>query len=74
MLMKRGMDRGYFHKPANSLFILDTTEQEETARREFVEEGLVLNFVSGCIYHPQEELEAWVKPKYGRHGPMGLES
>ena len=33
LLMKRGPDRGYFPKPANSLFILDTPEQEEAAKR-----------------------------------------
>ena len=64
--MKRGEDRGYFHKPAKSIFVLDTPGQEEAARREFAAEGLVLNFVSGSRYlgsylGPQEELEAWVK-------------
>ena len=35
LLMKRGLDRGYFPKPAKSLFILDTPRQEEAVRREF---------------------------------------
>ena len=52
---------------AKSFFILDTLGQEEAARREFVTEGLLLNFVSdsrylGAYLGPQEELEAWVKP------------
>ena len=61
LLMKRGPDRGYFPKPAKSLFILDTPVQEEAAKREFAKEGLVLNFVSGSRYlgaclGPQVEL------------------
>ena len=47
LLMKRGPDRGYFTKPANSLFVLDTTGQKEVTRREFAAEGLVMNFVNG---------------------------
>ena len=50
MLMKRGLDRGYFPEPAKSLFILDTPGQEETAKKEFAVEGLDLNFVSGSRY------------------------
>ena len=65
--MKRGPDRGYFLKPAKSLFISDTPRQEEAAKRKFVMEGLDLNFVSGSRYlgaylGPRDELEAWVKP------------
>ena len=30
VLMKRGVDRGYFHYPDKSLFISDTPGQEET--------------------------------------------
>ena len=33
LLMKKGPDRGYFHEPAKSLFILDTQGQEEAAKR-----------------------------------------
>ena len=33
MLMKRGLDQGYFLKPAKSLFILATPGQEEAAKR-----------------------------------------
>ena len=59
---------GYFHEPAKSLFISDTLGQEEAAKREFLVEGLNLNFVSGSRYlwaylGPQEELEARVKPQ-----------
>ena len=68
MLMKMGPDRGYLPDPAKSLFISNTPWQEEEARRDFLEEGLVLNFVGGSRYLgaylcPQEELEAWVKPQ-----------
>ena len=68
LLMERGPDRGYFPEPAKSLFILDTLEQEEAARREFAAEGLALNLVSGSRYlgaylRPQEELAAYVKPQ-----------
>ena len=68
LLTKRGPDRGYFPKPAKSLFISDTSGQEAGAKRAFAEEGLVLNFVSGHRYLGaylglQAELEAWVKPQ-----------
>ena len=68
LLMERGPDRGYLPDTAKSLFILDTSGQEEAARREFSVEGIVLNFVSGSKYlgaylSPQEELEALVKPQ-----------
>ena len=63
-----GSRPGYFPELAKYLFILDTPGQEEAARREFVADGLVLNFVSGSRYlgaylGSQEELEAWVKPQ-----------
>ena len=66
--MKRGSDRGYFPNMAKSLFILDTPEHEEAAKRELPLEGLTLNFVSnrwylGAYLGPQAELEAWVKPQ-----------
>ena len=66
--MKRGPYRGYFPKPAKSLFILDTLGQEAGAKREFAAEGLTLNFVSdsrylGTYLGPQAEFEAWVKPQ-----------
>ena len=50
LLMKRGLDRGNFPKPAKYLFILDTPGQEEAAKREFAKEGLCLNFFSGSRY------------------------
>ena len=67
LLMKRGTNQGYFPEPAKSLFILDTTGKEEASRREFVAEGILLNFVSGSIYLGanlglQEDLESLVKP------------
>ena len=68
LLMKRGPDRGYFPVPAKSLFISDTPGQEAAERKEFLAEGLTLNFVSGSQYLGahlglQVELEAWVKPQ-----------
>ena len=74
--MKRGKDRGYFLESAKSLFISDTSGQEEAAKREFAKEGLCLNFVSGSRYlgaylGPQEELEAWLKNPSGGMGPWG---
>ena len=64
--MKRGPDWGYFPQPAKSLFISDNPGQEDAAKKEFVKEGLCLNFVSGSQYFraylgPQNELEVWVK-------------
>ena len=68
MLMKRGADRGYLPEPDKSLFILDTPGQEEVAKREFMIEGLTLNFVSGSRYlgaylGPRDQLDAWIKPQ-----------
>ena len=68
LLMERGPDHGCCPKPDKYLFVLDTPGQEEAARREFVAEGLVLNFLSGSRYlgaylGPQEELEAWLNPQ-----------
>ena len=48
LLMKRGTDRGYFPKPAKSLFISDTPGQEEATKREFAVEGLNLHPKCGC--------------------------
>ena len=45
LLMKWGPERGYFPKPAKSLFISDTSGQEEAAKRNFAIEGLTLNLV-----------------------------
>ena len=50
MLMERGPDWGYFPDPDKSLFISDAPGQDEAERREFMAEGLVLNFVSGSRY------------------------
>ena len=66
LIMDRGIDRGYFHEPDNSLFILDTPGQEEASKRYFEVEVLEINFVGGGRYlgayiGPQEELEVWVK-------------
>ena len=68
LLMKRGPDQVYFPELAKSLFILDTPGQETAAKREFLLEGLTLNFVSGSRYLGaylglQAQLEAWVKPQ-----------
>ena len=67
-MTERGSDQGYLPDLAKSLFISDTPGQEEAARREFVGEGLVLNFFSGSRYlgaylGPQEELAVWVTPQ-----------
>ena len=66
LLMKRGPDREYSTEPDKSLFISDTLGQEAAAKREFVKEGLDLNFISGSRYlgaylGPQDQLEARVK-------------
>ena len=66
LLIERGLYRGYLPKPAKSLFISDTLDQEEGTRREFVAEGLMLKFVSGSKYlraylGPHKDLAAWVK-------------
>ena len=76
MLIKRGMEWGYFPEPDKSLFISDTPGKEDSTKRDFAVEGLCLNFVSGSRYlgaylGPQAELVAWVNPKL-RHGPTGL--
>ena len=68
VLMKRRVDQGYIPEPAKFLFIFHIPGQEEAAKREFAVEGLTLNFASGSRYlgvylGPQEELEAWIKPK-----------
>ena len=59
--MRRGLDWGYFTKPAKSLFISDTPGQEEAARIKFAAEGLTLNFISvsrylGAYLEPQKDL------------------
>ena len=66
--MKRGSERVYFPKPAKSLNILDTPRKEESAKQEFVIEGVTLNFVSSSWYleaylGPRDQFEAWVKPQ-----------
>ena len=67
LLMKRGLDRGYFPELGNAFFISDTPGQEDSTKREFAAEGLILNFFSGSQYlgaylGAQDQLEAWVKP------------
>ena len=61
------------------MFISNTRGQEEASKREFLVEGLVLNFLSGSWYlgayiGPQEELAAWVKPQVEAwaHGVRGF--
>ena len=66
--VERGSDQGYLPKPAKSLFISDSLDQEEAAKRQFSAERLEPKFVGGSWYlggylGPQEELEAWVTPK-----------
>ena len=68
LLMKRGPDRGYFSKPAKSLFISYTPGQEEAVKREFATEGLIFNFFGvsrylGAYLGMWDQLEAWVKPQ-----------
>ena len=50
LLVERVVDRGYFPKPSNSLFIADKPGQKESAKRDFAAEGFDLNFVGGCWY------------------------
>ena len=47
LLMEIETDWGYFPEPSKSLFIADFPYQEEMSKREFVTEGLELNFVGG---------------------------
>ena len=68
LLMKKGADQGYYPDLDKSLFISNTSRQEEAVKQVFVMEGLTLNFLSGSRYlgaylGPQAELEAWVKPQ-----------
>ena len=50
LLMEKRPDQGSYLNLSKFLFTLDTLGQEDMARRGFVEEGLVLNFVSGSWY------------------------
>ena len=64
MVMERGTYQGYFTKPLKSLFIAVTAVQKESEKREFVAEGLDLNFVGGSRYlgdyiGTREELDTW---------------
>ena len=48
--------------------ILDTPWKEESAKQEFVIEGVTLNFVSSSWYleaylGPRDQFEEWVKPQ-----------
>ena len=61
LLMERGTVRGYFPDPAKSLFIVDSPEEKEEAKREFDRAGLNLNYVDGGRYlgaylGPREDL------------------
>ena len=44
ILMERGADRGYFPKPTKLIFISDTPEKEEGAKREFFSRGARTQF------------------------------
>ena len=55
-----GLDRGYLPDPAKSLFIADSSEQEEVTKREFAVEGIYLNFIGGSRY-----LEAYLGHQEG---------
>ena len=66
LFMERGPDRGYLPNPKKFLFIADTQEQEEAAKREFATEDSEFTFLGrswylGAYLGSQEELEAWVK-------------
>ena len=69
LLTKRGPDRGYFPETAKSLFISDTTAQEEAAKREFAVEGLTLNFFS--ILRPAGSVRGVGKTPSVGMGPQG---
>ena len=63
-----GSDRGYFLKPAKSLFISNNYEEKEAMWREFKRVGLHINCVDfsrylGPYLGPREEIEALVRPK-----------
>ena len=66
--MDQGPDQGYFYMLSKSLCIDDNSEDEETARQEFEQTGLNLNYVGGSRYLGaylglRKGLEAWVRPK-----------
>ena len=68
LLMDRKAEQGYLPKPAKSLFIADTPDQEEMAKRDFVVEAIELDSVGGSRYlgaylFPQGDLKAGVKPQ-----------
>ena len=68
LLMERGLYQWYSPDLSKLLFISNTPGQEEAAKRKFALEVIVPNFVNVSRYLrdylvPQEELEAWVKPK-----------
>ena len=50
LLMRRGLNQGYFPEPAKSLFISEILGQESEAKRRFAAEELTLDFVSGSQY------------------------
>ena len=50
LLMYQGPDQGYPPEPAESLFIADNPEEEETERQGFECAGLRLNYVGGNQY------------------------
>ena len=67
LLIDRGLERGYFPKPAKSIFIANNPEKMEAAKREFERVGLHLNYIDGRRYlgaylGPREELEEWMRP------------
>ena len=66
--MERGPDWRYLPEPSKSLFIADSSDQEEATKKNFVAEGLNSNFVGGSCYLgvyllQRLELEEWVKPQ-----------
>ena len=49
-LMERAADRGHLYDLTKSIFISDSPDQEQAAKREFEVEGLDFNFVGGSWY------------------------
>ena len=68
LLIDQGLDRVYFPEMARSLFIPDNPEEKDTAKRDFEQVGLNLNYVDGSQYlgaflGTRNELEEWARPK-----------
>ena len=50
LLPDQGPERGYFPEQDKSLFVYDSSTQEETENQKFEAEGLEVNMVPGSRY------------------------